>query len=790
MSVAQGPPGMIGKRLSHYEIVRELGSGGMGVVYLARDHHLRCDVAVKVLAPGTLADEAARKRFRREAHLLAKRNHPNIVAARDFDTENDIDFLVMEYVPGESLEERLRDGPLPEPEVLDLGSQLLRAIAAAHDADVIHRDLKPRNLKITPDGVLKILDFGLAQKSPQAIQASTSSITDTGMISGTVPYMAPEQLRGEPADRRSDIYSTGVILYQMSTGRLPYDSEVVATLIGEILHRDPAPPASVNPEISPRLDQAVLRALAKEPRRRYQSARDFEEDLRMIRGGPPARAGAGLWKWVLPAAVLALGSFLLLHETGWRLPWGGGSRGTVESIAVLPLLNLSNDPEQEYFADGMTEELITTLTQIRNLNVISRASAMQFKGTRPPLREIARRLRVRTVLDGSVERVGNEVRISAQLIDAEHDRHLWANHYDRSLSDVLNLQTEVARAISDEVRIKLSPSEEARLARTRTVDPKAHEAYLKGLYLWNTREPSKISQAMALFMEAGALDPHDALPHSGLADIYDFLGNLSQIPQSVAYARAREEALRALQIDSTLGEAHASLAMLKAEYEWDWAGAEREFRRAIELNPGYATAHQWFADFLSRLGRHPEALAEIQRARELDPLSAPVSGMLGTVYFYGRQTDRAIEQYRNALEMHPDPLTELYLGLAYLDKKRYPEAIASLKQSVAHSGGLPLPRGVLGCAYGLAGNRSEARAILSELTAQSAKANVPPTCMAFVWIGLGDKDQVFHWLDQACRSHDSYLGHIKVAPVLDGVRSDPRFQNVLRCVGLAAAEGV
>jgi serine/threonine-protein kinase len=781
-------------RFSRYEIIREIGRGGMGVVYLARDDHLHCEVALKILSPGTLADETARKRFRREAHLLARRNHPNIVVAHDFDTEDGVDFLVMEYVPGVTLDERLATAPLSEPEILDLGTQLLRAVAAAHDAGVIHRDLKPRNLKITPDGVLKILDFGLARPDPSASGTTTGSISEAGVIAGTLPYMAPEQLRGEPPDHRSDLYSVGVILYQMATGSLPHEGTVAATMIGEILHRDPLPPTTLNPKVSPRLEGAVLKALQKEQRLRFKSAHEFEEDLSAIQKGPTVGARpswAASARWTIPLAVLLLGSLVLFNETGWlRLPWGAGVQGRMESIAVLPLRNLSNDPEQEYFADGMTEELITTLTQIRNLNVISRTSAMQFKGRRTPLPEIARRLHVRTILDGSVERVGSQVRITAQLVDAVKDRHLWAKSYVRDLSDILVLQTEVALAISNEVRIKLSPSEEARLARPRTVDPKAHEAYLMGLYLWNGREPSEIKRAIDYFERAGALDPHYALPHAGLADIYGYLGNLSQIPQTVAHARAKEEANRALAIDSTLGEAHASIAMLKTEYEWDWVGAEREFRRAIELNPGYATAHEWYADYLSRLGRRKEALSEIHRALQLDPLSAPVNGMLGTVYFYGRQTDRAIEQYRATLVMRTDQaLTRIYLGLAYLDKKMYPQAIAELKKSVQYSGGLPLPKAILGCAYGMAGRRTEARRILAELTARAEATPVPPTCMAFIWIGLGNRDQALHWLEEAYRTRDSYLGHIKVAPIVDGLRSEPRFIALLRRVGLESTPG-
>ncbi|HEY3156475.1 MAG TPA: protein kinase [Candidatus Eisenbacteria bacterium] len=776
---------MIGTRFSHYEIIREIGGGGMGVVYLARDHHLGCEVAVKVLPPGTLADEAARKRFRREAHLLAKRNHPNIVVAHDFDTEGGVDFLVMEYVPGVTLRERLLAGPLPEPEILDLGKQLLRAIAAAHEADVIHQDLKPGNLKITPDGVLKVLDFGLARHHPSVDETTTTAtITETGAIVGTLPYMAPEQLLGKPADRRSDLYSVGVILYEMATGRLPHEGGVPAALIGEILHGDPPPPSSRNPAISAGLESSILRALEKGPDLRFQSARDFERDLKKTptTAQPPWHIP---WGWTLPLAAISIASLLLALESGWlHRPWGVGTRGVTESIAVLPLLNLSNDAEQDYFADGMTEELITKLAQIRDLNVISRTSVMQFKGKKTPLPEIARRLHVRTVLNGSVERVGSRVRIQAQLVDAVHDHHLWAESYVGNLSDILGLQTEVARAISNEVRVKLSPGEEARLAQVRPVDPAAHEAYLRGLYLWNGREPRDLERAIEQYKKAAALDPGYALPHVGLADAYDFLGNYSRIPQSIAHEKAKEEALRALAIDSTLGEAHASLAELKTEYEWDWVEAEREFRRAIELNPGYATAHQWYAEYLSRMGRHQEALAQIERALALDPLSPPVNGMLATVYFHGRQTDKAIELYRVALDMRPDVLTRLYLGLAYLEKKMYPQAIAELQRAVAGSGDVPLPKAILGCAYGMAGRRTEARKILARLEAQAGEGTVPPSCMAFVWIGLGNKDQAFHWLEEAYAAHDSYLGHLKVAPIVDGLRSDPRFIDLLRRVGL------
>ena len=650
---------MIGDRLSHYVILREIGSGGMGTVYLARDQNLQCDVALKVLAEGTIEDAAARARFRREAQMLAKRNHPNIVTVLNFDTHEGMDFLVMELVTGTTLKERIRHGPLAEPDAVRLGCQLLRGLSAAHEAGVVHGDLKPGNLKITHDGTLKILDFGLARLDPSAAGLESTGSTGTVQIAGTLPYMAPEQLLGTRANPSSDLFAVGVVLYEMLVGALPWARDLPTAVADEILHSNPPRPSERRAGVSPAVDGPIMRALSKDPAKRHGSAREFLDEWSVL-GAMSGSPGGRLRRWAAIGALTALIPILLLLMPGvWerlRALWGGGAERAVDSIAVLPLVNLSNDREQEYFADGMTEELITTLSQIGSLSVRSRTTMMQFKGKEPSMSEIARRLHVHHVVEGSVARAGGRVRISAKLVDASHDRPLWANTYDRDVADVLGLQAEVAQAIANEVRVKLTPREQARLRQVRPVVPAAHEAYLRGLYLWNGREPRDLTLAIESYKQAAALDPGYALPHAGLADAYDFLGNLSQIPQSTAYGLARQEATQALAIDSTLAEAHASLAELRTEYEWDWAGAEREFRRAIELNPGYATAHEWYAEYLSRMGRHEEALAEIRRAVELDPLSPPVNGMLGTVYFHGRQTDRAIQLYRRALAMRPDVL--------------------------------------------------------------------------------------------------------------------------------------
>jgi eukaryotic-like serine/threonine-protein kinase len=785
---------VIGRTISHYQILREIGSGGMGVVYLAWDEHLSCEVVLKVLPAGLLNDETARRRFRREALTLAARRHPNIVTVHDFDTCDGVDFLVMEHVEGPSLAEELEGGSLPEERIVDLGIQLAQGLAAAHEAGIIHRDLKPTNLKITRDGVLKILDFGLAKWQPHGHETSPyDEITKPGHAAGTLPYMAPELLQGSQPSEKCDVYSAGVVLYQMASGRLPHASPSPSVLVEEIVTRVPPPPTRWNPRLAPQLETVILRAMAKDPAARPGAAA-LAGDLKAAgRAGPrlghrPHRARR--W-WAISAAALVSASLLLAvpgvrgRVAGWL---GFGEDATVASLAVLPLENLSKDPEQEYFADGMTEELITVLAGIERLHVISRTSVMEFKGTHRPTREIAKRLGVRQILEGSVLRSGSRVRINAQLIDAVHDRHLWAESYEGELSDALALQSEVARAISREVKVTLSPREEKRFEKPSRVDPEAYEAYLRGLELWNSRRPEQIQAAIALFEKSCRLDSTFAKPHAGLADAYSLLGNLGVLPQSSAAAKAGAEAMRALQLDPELGEAHASLASIDMEFRWDWAGAEREFLRAIELNPGYATAHQWYADYLSRVGRAPEALAESRRALSLDPLSPAVNGLLGTVYYYARRPDDAIRQYRTTLALQPGQvLTRFYLGLAYLEKHAYPQAIAEFERCVQDANGLPLTRAGLACAHALAGDRAEAERILADLTHGPSAERVSPSYLALVYVGLGDRDKALRAMERAADARDSYLGHIKVLPLLDPVRGDPRFQALLRRVGLAPA---
>jgi serine/threonine-protein kinase len=785
---------MIGEILGHYRILDKLGAGGMGEVYRAHDERLDRDVALKVLPAGLLADESARHRFRKEALALAKLNHPNIEAVYDFDTQAGVDFLVMEYVPGATLSDKLALGPLAEKEILGLGGQLAEGLAAAHEQGVVHRDLKPGNLSVTRDGRLKILDFGLAKLVRPVSDADvTASLTETKAVAGTLPYMAPEQLRGEPVDARTDIYAAGVVLYEMATGRLPFGEKVTTALTDAILHQPPVTPRALNARVSPGLERIVLKCLDKDPESRYQSAKELGVDLRRLAVPTtvpisPRREPRG-WGRLSGRGLLAGAAVVVLLAVLFALNVGGlrerllgrAAAPRIESLAVLPLENLSRDPEQEYFVDGMTEALITDLSKISALRVISRTSVMQYKGVKKALPEIARELKVDAVVEGSVLRVGDRVRITAQLIRAVPEEHLWANSYDRELRDILALHSEVAQAVAAEVRAKLTPDERARLASARPVNPEAYEGYLKGRYYWNKRTEESLKKGISYFQEAIQKDPSYSLAYVGLADSYVVLHGWGFLPAEEAYPKARAAARKALEIDDTLGEAYASLAAVALEYDWDWATAGRQYRRALELNPSYASAHQWYAEYLARAGRHGEAIAEVKRAQELDPLSLIISAVGAYVFYFARQYDQAIEQSRKTLELDPNfAPAHLYRGWSYEGKQMHREAIADLQEAVALSGNSAFTKAALGGVYAAAGQRGEALKVVEELTERSKRSYVSPYYLALIYASLGEKEEALAWLEEAYKKHDSVLLHLKVDPRIDPLRADPRFQDLLR----------
>jgi len=791
---------MIGQILGHYRILEKIGAGGMGVVYRARDERLDRDVALKVLPTGALADDAARRRFRKEALTLAKLAHPHIAMIFDFDTQDRVDFLVMEYVAGQTLALKLNEGVMPEKEILSLGAQIAAALDAAHQEGVVHRDLNPRNILVTPRGQTKVLDFGLAKLlRPRGDVEATQSFAETEGVAGTLPYMAPEQLRGEALDGRTDIYALGCVFYEMAAGRRPFTEDSAPWLTDEILHQTAVSPRALNARLSPQFESIILKCMAKDPEDRYQSAKELSVDLRRL-ATPSAAAVAGTKprrtqaRWLRiaiggGAGAISIAALLIVLNAGGVRDRLLGKTGTehIRSLAVLPLENLSRDPEQEYFADGMTEQLITDLAKISELKVISRTSVMQYKGARKPLPQIAQELGVDAVVEGSVQRSGDRVRISAQLIDARADQHLWARSYERDLRNVLALQDDVAQAIANELKIKLASEGQPRLTGSRPVDPEAYEAYLKGRYYASKRTEKDLKKSIEYFQQAIEKDPNYASAYSGMADAYALLGFRGNLPSNEALSKAKAAALKAVELDDSLADAHASLAFIAEIHEWDWATAEREYKRALELNPGYAAGHNWYAGYLMYVGRFDEGIAEAKRARDLDPLSLPVNNALAGRLLVAGRVDEALEQLKKTLEMDPRfASAHQTLGWAYLNMGKHEEAIQEFQQALQLSGTDDTDHMVdLGFAYAAAGKREQARKILAKLQKLHEQGVVPSGSIAILYGSLGELDEAFAWLEKAYEERDPELTYIKVpARRFEPLRHDPRYQDMLRRMGL------
>ncbi len=781
---------MIGQTLGHYRILEEVGSGGMGVVYRAHDDQLERDVAVKVLPSGTLSDDASRRHFRKEALALAKLSHPNIETVYEFDTQDGIDFLVMEYVPGKTLAERLAFGALPEKVVAALGMQIAAAMEEAHNRGIVHRDLKPKNIAITARGEAKVLDFGLARLLPQSNDVTSDSLTDTRAGAGTLPYMPPEQLQGEPVDARTDIYTIGAVLYEMGTGRRAFPEELPSRVIDAILHRPPISPRALNSRISPEMERIILKCLDKDPGRRFQSATELLVDLRRLGSSsvarstrtPPsleARKKAGLLAASTTVGLLALAVLLTsLNVGGWRDRLLGRPRSAqIRSLAVLPFKNLSGDASQDYIADGMTEELITDLAQIHALRVISRTSVMRFKDPGTSLSDIARQLKVDAIVEGSVSRFGGVAQVTARLVYAPTDSQLWSKSYQRDLQNVLVLQGELASTIVREIDVTLTPKEQAQLAKTQLANSTAHDAYLRGRFQLKRGTETALREAKVYFEEAVGLDSKFAPAYAGLADYYWLTNELSP---RVAMPKAKEFALKALALDDNLADAHATLATIKFYGDWDWIGADAEYRRAIELGPSYADAHRVYSDFLSEMSRNDQALAEIRIAQDLDPLSTLTSIDVGWALYYARQFDRANEQCHKVLDLDPQSMSARdCLGSALLGAAAYDEAISEFRSLTTASGDDALRLASLGCAYALSGKKAQAHKIIAQLNGTSKVHYVPAYLWSTIYAALSDNDKAFSWLERAYAEHDAYLVRLKVDPAMDTLRSDPRFGDLL-----------
>jgi serine/threonine-protein kinase len=775
----------------------------MGEVYRARDSRLDRDVAIKVLSDSIAGDPEALARFEREAKAVAALSHPNILAIHDIGREGDVSFAVTELLEGESLADRISGSKLPWRKAAEIGAAIADGLSAAHSRGVVHRDLKPANLFLTSDGRVKILDFGLARFTlPAGAETSAPTApgeTSPGTVMGTVGYMSPEQVRGLPADARSDIFSFGCVLYEMVAGRRAFARDTAAETLTAIL-REEAPPLSTPAEgAPPELERIIAHCLEKNPEERFQSARDLSFNLRAavassavtqtspIASRSPRRRGVWLGGAV-GILVLIVGGLVLLQRRGSRPGAPGGAPAVaprIASLAVLPLQNLSGDPEQEYFADGMTEALITDLAKIEALRVISRTSIMQYKGAKKPLPQIAKELGVEGIVEGSVQRAGDRVRITAQLIEAATDRHLWAESYERDLRDVFALQSDVAQAIAREIRVTVSPEEKTRLTSSRPVNPAAHEAYLKGRYWQLKFSEEGFRKASELYDRAVALDSGYALAWAGIAENYGNVADL-YIPSSEAFSKARPAAEKALQLDDSLAEAHTSLGLIKAYFDWDWRGAEAELTRAIELNPSSAWARDWYGWFLATLGRFDESISQLERARALDPLSPGITSDLGLAHVLKGDYDRGTVEIDRALALAPAYwVPRLVRTWMYERKGDFVAAVREAEAVDPEQAG-PVALAGLGRAYALAGRKADARKLLRELEKVARTRHVSPFFFAEVHAALGEKDLAFEWLRKCQRERCTAIAlWAKVGPVLDPLRSDPRYEQLLRDLNLA-----
>lgn len=735
---------MIGETISHYKILEKLGEGGMGVVYKAQDTKLGRHVAIKFLPQHLIRDKDARKRFVQEAKAASALDHPNIGTIYEIDeTPDGQTFIVMAFYEGETLEEKLERGAIDFQEASDILIQIASGLAEAHERGIVHRDIKPSNVLITERGRVEIIDFGLAKLTAQ------TKITKEGTTLGTVAYMSPEQARGKEVDHRTDIWSLGVLLQETVTGQKPFAGEYDQAVIYSILNEEPTDIRKLRSDAPSGIEKIIKKALAKSSEKRYQRIKEMAADLQSVRE-------------------------MYMSNTSVEQP----SRGK-HSIAVLPFVDMSPKKDQEYFCDGLAEELINALTHIKTLRVAARTSAFSFKGEKYDVREIGDKLNVDAILEGSIRKAGERLRITVQLVSAADGYHMWSEKYDRNMEDIFAIQDEISLAIVDKLKIELLGDEAALLVKRGTDDLEAYDLYIKGRFFWEQRGKG-LEKAIEYFKRALARDPNYAQAYAGLADSYNLLGFYGFMPSREAFSRARENALKAIEIDGTLAEAHSSLAWVHQFCDWDLSAAENEFKRAIELNPDYVPAHNWYSVTLLLADRGDESLRENERAIELAPLAVHAIMQYGWNLSGLREFDRAIAQLKRALELDPDyALAHFLLGVCYCHQSRYDDAIAESRKAVDLSGNNPWMLSSLGWVYGLSGRAAEARNVLAELTERSKREYVRSMYFVLVSLGLKEFDQSFAWLDKAYEERDQWMINLKIDPAFDSVRADPRFGALL-----------
>jgi len=825
--------GLIGANIGPYEIVKLLGAGGMGKVYLAHDKRLNRRVAIKLLSHYRAGAAERIRRFRKEAFAASALNHPNILTIYEIGDFEGQDLIATEFIDGVTLRARL-GRELPVSTGLEIAIQVASALAAAHEAGIVHRDIKPENVMIRADGLVKVLDFGIAKAiQPDDGEDQDRVETKPGSVIGTAPYMSPEQATGLPVDVRTDIWSLGVILYEMVSGRLPFAGETAAETISLILQKQPAPLARYAHDVPPELERIIRKALTKDREERYQTAKDMLIDLRNLKHkravdaeieravapelrplGPRSSAesapatvsaavvattpsnpvpaissaeyvisgikqhklAASLALVVLTIGAVGLGAYLYRRNTAVA----------IDSIAVLPFQNRSSEADTDYLSDGLAESLVYRLSLLPNLKVSPTSSVFRYKGKEIDPVKVGQELGVSAVLSGRIVQRGDNLTISAELVDVRHNKLLWGEQYDRKMSDLLATQREIAREIVEKLRLRVS-GEEKGLAKHYTESNEAYQLYLKGRFYWNKRSPEALHKSIDYFQEAIERDPGFALAYSGLADTYALLGGPEaggDMPPNEVLPKAKAAALKAMEIDPTLAEPHVSLAHAMYFYDRDWAGAEREFKRAIELNPNYPLAHHWYAIYLTVVGRQAEALTEIKRAQELDPLSLSINAWLGRILNLAGHPDQAIEQLRTTVELDPSFFLAHYrLGLVYEEEGKYDEAVSEFMQVLRLPGGKALGMTALAHTYAVVGKRAEAQKTLDQLLQLSRQQYVAPGLIAIIYVGLGEKDKAFAWLDEADKARDLNVVRLNIEPRFESLRSDPRFANLVRRIG-------